>query len=60
MALYIRKITRSGKNCRLSIPFQVIKDRGWEYVDYVTVDDRKEDVITIRRLVHGEDRKIKT
>jgi len=59
MPKHIIKVDKSTVKFRLTIPKQIIKDKGWLTVSHVLVEDHWGDRIVIRRLMNEEDPKKK-
>jgi len=54
MAKFIHKVDRQNQIFRLVIPRTIIKQKKWDAVQYVIIDDRYPDEIVIRRFVDDQ------
>ena len=57
MAYYIKRVYKGGRNFRVNIPMKIIREKGWEDVLYIKIEDHWGDRILISRVSDDEESK---
>lgn len=59
MKNFIKRVDRTCRHWRVSIPKELIQEKGWENVDYVRVEQQWGDRIVITKVAVDEESKEK-
>lgn len=55
MSYWIKKVDKQDRKFRIGIPLEMIREKGWESVRYVRLEDQWGDRIMITRVSDDED-----
>ncbi len=55
MSYWIKEVTKTHRHFRINVPLALVKDKGWESVRYVRLEDQWGDRIMITRVSDDED-----
>lgn len=59
MAIYIKQVDRSCRHWRISVPIELVHEKGWDNVTHVRFEEQWGDRIVITRVATDEEPKEK-